>query len=47
MLTIPYEDEADLAWQIDWLRGEMMEMAESEGDVIEVEMQEEGTGRNW
>ncbi|MBW4549606.1 MAG: hypothetical protein KME35_00540 [Aphanocapsa sp. GSE-SYN-MK-11-07L] len=27
-LAIPYEDEADLAWQMDWLRDEMRELAE-------------------
>jgi hypothetical protein len=45
LLTIPYEDEADLAWRIDWLRGEMVELVEREGGAIEVNFREKGTDR--
>jgi hypothetical protein len=38
LLMIPYEDEQDLAWRIDWLRGEMVELVEGEGGAIVVKM---------
>jgi hypothetical protein len=46
-LTIPYEDEADLAWQMDWLRGEMVELAESHGGAINVELREVELRKQW
>jgi integrase/recombinase XerD len=47
LLTIPYEDEADLAWQIDWLQGEMVELAERDGGAIEAHLTDELTGQSW
>jgi hypothetical protein len=38
LLMIPYEDEQDLAWRIDWLRGEMVELVEGEGGAIEASL---------
>jgi integrase/recombinase XerD len=46
-LSIPYEDEADLVWQMDWLRGEMAELAENWGCTIKVELREVAKGRRW
>jgi Phage integrase family len=47
VLTIPYEDEADLAWQIDWLRGEIVELVEGEGGAIVAHLTDELTGQSW
>lgn len=47
VLRIPYEDEANLEWEIHWLRAEMHDIADQDCCFIEVNLREEGTERYW
>ena len=47
VLRIPYEDEANLEWEIHWLRAEMHNIADQDCCFIEMVLREEGTERHW
>jgi hypothetical protein len=47
VLRISYEDEANLEWEIHWLRAEMHDIADQDCCFIEMNLREEGTDRHW